>query len=45
MLSWSFSLVILLVSVSLVSGGRNSVVDLTEDNWENILEGEWMIEL
>ena len=41
-----FSVVVLLLGGSgdLVSA-RNTVVTLTEENWPEILKGEWMIEL
>ena len=45
-LTWLiFSVVVLLGGSSDLVYARNTVVTLTEENWPEILKGEWMIEL
>jgi hypothetical protein len=45
---WTISLGIYLLSISLGLSSSTSdgkVIELREDNWNQILEGEWMIKL
>lgn len=45
---WRFSFGIFLFSIALgfsSSASDGKVIELTEDNWKQILEGEWMIKL
>jgi hypothetical protein len=39
-----YSLFILIIELYLVVGKRN-VVQLSEDNWKEMLDKEWMVEL
>ena len=32
-------------TLSVVSGGKKGVTQITDENWQQILEGEWLVEL
>lgn len=41
---WHFLLTILFVSTALVECNKVLIIQLDEDNWHDILQGEWMVE-
>ena len=45
MKSLFLNVLILVVTSTVCSGKRNHVIELTDENWFNMLEGQWMVKL